>query len=139
MNFRQKTTRDTPEINLIPLIDVLLVVLIFLLVSTSFTRINALRVQLPDGTLSGQDNAPSIEVSLSSTGKIAINRRLLEQTDAAHLTEALIAESSGNTKNTLLVIHADAQATHQSVVTIMEAARTAGLARVSFATQNAHH
>lgn len=136
MNFRRLTPHDTPEINLIPLIDILLVVLIFLLLSTSFTRISALRVQLPSSKIGQQENTQTIRVDLSAIGKIAINQRLVDQADIAFLIQTLTAESKGNAKNTVLVIHADAQAPHQSVVRIMEAARSAGLARVSFATQS---
>lgn len=136
MNFRRQSNTETPEINLIPLIDILLVVLIFLLISTSFTRISALRVQLPQSQQTPKENLPSIQIDLSANGKVAINQKTIGQPDIPHLAQALLAESKGNSQNTMVIIHADAQASHQSVIRVLEAARNAGLTRVSFATKS---
>lgn len=138
MNFRQSTPQEQPEINLIPLIDILLVILIFLLLSTSFSHINILRIQLPHSQAKIEKNdKPTIHINLSSTGKIEINRHQLnEKIDIAELTQILSHQVGTRARETLLVVHADAQATHQAVIRIMEAARAAGLARVSFATKS---
>lgn len=137
MNFRRTSPHDAPEINLIPLIDILLVILIFLLLSTSFIRINALRVQLPDGQpLSEKENTKTIQVNLSSTGQVAINNHFMESPNITNLAQALATEAGTNASNITVTIHADAQASHQAVIHVMEAARKAGLARVSFATQD---
>jgi biopolymer transport protein ExbD len=141
MNFRRSRSHEVPEINLIPLIDILLVVLIFLLLSSNLGQINILRIQLPHSQMRQTDSPkeaqPSIHLSLSATGKVTINQQQLASDDMAKLEDLLSRESGGRAANTLLVVHADAQATHQAVVHIMEAARAAGLARVSFATHRA--
>lgn len=138
MNFHRPLTREQPEINLIPLIDVLLVILIFLLLSTSFSQINILRIQLPNLSQMQQEKTdkPTVHVSLSATGKVEINQYQLEKADVNEISQIFVRLAGTQAADTLLVVHADAQATHQSVIHIMEAARIAGLARVSFATQN---
>lgn len=141
LNFRQSSTNEQPEINLIPLIDILLVILIFLLLSTSFSHINILRIQLPNSNQGQAEKTdkPTIHVSLSATGKIEINQYQLEKADVTDMSQILAHEAGHRAAETLLIIHADAQATHQAVIHIMEAARAAGLARVSFATQSISH
>jgi biopolymer transport protein ExbD len=136
MKFRRGYVED-PEINLIPLIDVLLVVLIFLAVSTTYSRFAQLQIELP----SADPNSPAaklqeIPVGVTADGRFAIGQTVIPVTDMAALTQLLRAAASTRS-DPIVVINADAQAPHQSVITVMEAARNAGLARLSFATQ--HH
>ncbi len=133
MNFRRQHTFDEPEINLIPLIDVLLVILIFLAATTSFVRLNQLKVSLPEARAESVDNQ-AIHIAISQEGLYALNGQLLPSSEIADITEALRA-SSDNQPEPTLVINADSQATHESVVRVMEAARQAGISRVNFATQ----
>lgn len=133
MNFRRNNPDDTPEINLIPLIDVLLVILIFLAATTSFTRFQAMQVALPQAQ-AGAPEPQALELAISQDGLYALNGQLIDTTQTAELTEILNTAASGNTQ-AVLVIHADAQATHESVIRIMEAARGAGIERIQFATQ----
>ena len=134
MNFRRKSADDIPEINLIPLIDVLLVILIFLAATTSFTRFHQMKLTLPQAQAGAQDTN-IIDVAISREGLYALNGQLLSGQTAQELSPALQAAASGQ-PDAVVVINADAQATHESVVRIMEAARLAGIARVNFATQS---
>lgn len=135
MNFRRGYTED-PEVNLIPLIDVLLVVLIFLAVSTSYSKFSQLQIELP----SADPNAiptklQEIPVGISADGRFQIDQTVVPVTETAVLTE-LLRKAAERRTDPVVVINADAQAPHQSVITVMEAARNAGLARLSFATQH---
>lgn len=121
--------------NLIPLIDVMLIVLIFLAVSTTYARFAELQIDLPKAEATATQNRPNeIQVGITADGRIAVDRTLTPFTDAAAFAEVLQRAAKGRS-NPLLVINADAQAPHQSVISVMEAARLAGLARISFATQ----
>ena len=136
MRFRRGDTED-PELNLIPLIDVLLVVLIFLAVSTSYSHFSQLQIELPNA----DPTAPAaklqeIPVGISADGRFAIGKTVVPVSDTAALT-ALLRAAAGTRNDPIVVINADAQAPHQSVINVMEAARNAGLSRLSFATQ--HH
>ncbi|WP_256977356.1 MULTISPECIES: ExbD/TolR family protein [Alcaligenaceae] len=137
MNFGGSRSRrgDELEINLIPLIDVLLVILIFLAATTSFARFSQLKVTLPQAAAEQQAVAP-IEVAISQDGHYALDGKLLDAATASDIAAALRA-AVANRKDPVLVINADALATHQTVVNVMEAARQAGIARVNFATQTA--
>jgi len=134
MNF-SKHKIDEPEINLIPFIDVLLVVLIFLMLSTTYSKFTELQVKLPSADTEQARNYPKeIIVAVSSDGRYAVNRQTVEGRGAAPISQ-LLREATLGDKNTIVIISADALASHQSVVTVMEAARMAGLAQVTFATQ----
>jgi biopolymer transport protein ExbD len=135
MNFRRSLHRDESELNFIPLIDLLLVVLIFVLVTTTYSRVSEVQVDLPSS--STQEAAPpaQIEVTVGADGRHAIDGRRIEWRDATAFASELERVAAGREKITV-VIHADAAATHQAVVQVLEAARIAGLARVSFATQS---
>lgn len=138
LNFRPRRAHEAPEINLIPMIDVLLVVLIFLMISTSYSRISALRVALPSAATGTEESAQkTLVVGVSAGGDYSVNRRTLTARDPASLSAALSAEAAGMGANeqTVVIVHADAQTSHQSVVQVMEAARAAGLSRITFATQ----
>jgi biopolymer transport protein ExbD len=134
MNFR-KHHPEEPEINLIPFIDVLLVVLIFLMLSTTYSKFTELQVVLPVADADKpRDNPREIIVAVSGEGRYAINRKTLEGRSVELLAAELAVAAEGS-KETVVIISADATAAHQSVVTVMDAARRAGLAKLTFATQ----
>jgi len=134
MNFRPPNRADEPEINLIPLIDVLLVILIFLAATTSFTRIKQLGIDLPQAHADAVD-PKAINISVSRDGLYALDGRWLQDRDTTAIAAAL-AEAVRGRKDPVLVINADAQSTHESVVRVMQAARLAHIGRVDFATQD---
>lgn len=135
MNFRQHVRRDQPEINLIAFIDVLLVILIFLMISTTFSRVTGLSVRLPVAPTESAPVPKSLHVAVDAEGRFALNGRRLSASDAQSLALELRALSSGDASPTV-EIHADARATHQSVVSVMEAARLAGLPQLVFSAQS---
>lgn len=138
MNFKRGYHREAPEINLIPLIDVLLVILIFLMVTTTYARYSELKINLPSAAGEQSPQKPqSIQVSVDPSGRYQINEQNVDST-----TEALVKSMSGIAKGNadmVVVISADAKASHQSVINVMEAARQAGLARITFSTQSANN
>lgn len=134
MRFRRPFDEE-PEMNLIPLIDVMLIVLIFLAVSTTYSRFTELRVDLPAADANAPPVRPAeIQVAVTADGRYAIERKLSAATEPAALADLLRAAAAGRDQP-VIVINADAQAPHQAVIGVMEAARLAGLARISFATQ----
>ncbi|MBS1134137.1 MAG: biopolymer transport exbD-related transrane protein [Burkholderiaceae bacterium] len=134
MRFR-RPYEEEPEVNLIPLIDVLLIVLIFLAVSTTYSRFAELKIQLPSADATAPATPPNIiNVAVTADGRYALDKAMLP--DSASLAEALTRAAQGR-EDVLLVINADAQAPHQSVISVMEASRLAGIVRISFATQRA--
>ncbi len=134
MNFRRAFIEE-PELNLIPLIDVMLVVLIFLAVSTTYSRFTQLQIELPTADAERPPTRlQEIQVAVTADGRFAIDKALVAMTDPESLAELLRAAAQSNAAP-LIVINADAQAPHQSVVTVMEAARMAGITHLSFATQ----
>jgi len=136
MNFRGRHAGgDELDINLVPLIDVLLVMLIFLAASTTFARYTQLEIALPQAA-ADQEMPAALEIAVSQDGRYALNGVLVETAGPAGLAQALGQAAAGLTQP-VLVIHADAQATHQAVVNVMEAARLAGIARVNFAARSA--
>jgi len=141
MNFRRGMARDEPEINLIPFIDVLLVILIFLMVTTTYSRYTALQVTLPTAEAEkAQQRPPEIHVLVDAQGRYAINNVQIAYRDVAGLAEdlrrAASTASGQNKQDPVLIINADALATHQTVINIMEAARIAGLPQLTFAAQS---
>jgi len=135
MNFRTRPIGE-PEINLIPFIDVLLVILIFLMLSTTYSKFTELQLRLPVADTEVQKDYPKeMIVAVSAEGGYSVNRTPV----AGRTLEALLAalsEGARASKDTVVVISADANAKHQSVVTVMEAARRAGLNQITFATQS---
>ncbi len=132
MNFRPRH-RDEPEINLIPFIDVLLVILIFLMLSTTYSKFTELQLTLPVADVEQQRDRPKeVIVSVMADGRYAVGKAALEDRSVAALATAL---GNAASKDSIIIISADATATHQSVVTVMEAARRAGLSQITFATQ----
>nr|NDG07233.1 biopolymer transporter ExbD [Oxalobacteraceae bacterium] len=136
MKFRKSARRDTPEVNLIAFIDVLLVILIFLMVSTTFSKFSALKLSLPTATTNPEQAQPkTVPVAIDASGSVTVDGRRLGLIEPKTLAAALKQVVGANT-DSVVEIHADAMATHQSVVNVMEAARLAGLQRLSFATRN---
>ena len=136
MNFRRSVASDEPEINLIPFIDVLLVVLIFLMLSTTYSRFTELQVNLPTADAEKLKDRPrELVVAVSSDGRYTVNRQALEGRSVEALT-ACLKEASGGQAETVVIVTADAVAAHQSVVNVLDAARRAGLARITFAAQS---
>ena len=124
-----------PEINLIPFIDVLLVILIFLMLTTTYGRLTQLDMRLPKADSAAQDNRPDdIRVSISSDGQYVVQKTALAGSDIGSLTQAISSAANGN-RDSLLVIAADARASHQAVMLVMEAAQNAGLQHITFSAQ----
>lgn len=135
MNFQNSQANAEPEINLIPFIDVLLVILIFLMLTTTYTRFNELQLNLPLANASQLlDRPQEITVSLDTAGNYAIDGQVIGAANPAQLATHLRFAAAGKPE-AVVIISADGMASHQSVVSIMEAARNVGLARVTFATQ----
>ena len=135
MNLRGLRLRDEPEINFIPLIDVLLVILIFLMVTTTYQRYAELQITLPEADAdAAKDRPKEINVGVDAQGRYVINKTVFTYTTIAALADALKA-AAGDAKDPVIVISADASATHQSVIHVMEASRAAGYVHVTFATQ----
>jgi len=135
MNFRGNS-RDEPEINLIPFIDVLLVILIFLILTTTYSKFTELQIKLPVADVEHQRDYPKeVIVSVSSDGRYVINRVAVEGRSLAALGAALVLGAKAG-KDSVIIISADASATHQAVITVMEAARRNGFNQITFATQS---
>ena len=136
MNFRSRS-RDEPEINLIPFIDVLLVVLIFLMLSTTYSKFTELHIKLPTADAAQQrDYAREVIVAVSSDGRYKVNKTLL-QGQSIEVLGAALTQAAQSGKDSVIIISADASATHQAVINVMEAARRQGLTQVTFAAQSA--
>jgi biopolymer transport protein ExbD len=135
MNFRRGSNREELEINLIPMIDVLLVILIFLMVTTTFTRFAEIKINLPTAEASKPLERPNeIHVMVDSQGNYAVNRVPVQFHSPSAFADEL-RRAASSVAEPVVVINADATASHQSVVNVMEAARIAGLSRITFATQ----
>jgi len=143
MDFRKgNKNRSEPEINLIPFIDVLLVILIFLMVTTTYSRFTELQINLPtaDATVA-QQRPHEIQVGVDSRGNYKINQKPVAKIDVNDLAESLkqaAGEFSGgpDQADPVVIINADGLASHQSVIDVLEAARLAGLSKITFAAQN---
>ena len=138
MNFRRGRNREDPEINLIPMIDVLLVILIFLMLSTTYSKFTELSVTLPSANADASRDRPAeIIVAVSADGRYTVDHQAVDGRNVEALTVALRGASETR-KEPFLIISADAMATHQAVINVMDAARRAGLSRMTFAAQTAN-
>ena len=138
MNLRGDRTRDDPEINFIQLIDVLLVIMIFLMVTTTYQRVAELQITLPEANADpARDRPREINVGLDAQGRYKIDREPTFTFSTVDALADMLKRAAGDAKEPIVGINADAQATHQSVVRGMEAARAAGLTHIPFATQAA--
>jgi len=137
VNFRRGRAREEPEINLVPLIDVLLVIIIFLSITTTYSKYTELQIWLPTADAERQPERPNeVSVVVSAQGQYAVNRVPL----AVGTVEALAGElrrAAAGLREPVVVISADANASHQSVIRVMEAARLASLSQITFTTQTA--
>ena len=125
-----------PEINLIPFIDVLLVVLIFLMISTTFTRYQEIAITLP--TANGSENPADlkqIHIAVSRDGRYAINGKLTDRSELPNALMQLQSQFSSSDKDIQVNIDADARAPHQAVMSALEAARDANLSNIVFSSQ----
>ncbi|OZI74463.1 ExbD/TolR family protein [Bordetella genomosp. 12] len=137
MNFRRRRGhQDELDINFIPLIDVLLVMLIFLAATTTFARYSQLQITLPQAQAEVLQPPATLEVAVSQDGHYALNGTLLDSSDPDTMALAL-RQAAGDKPDAVVIINADAQAAHQAVVNVMQAARQAGIGRINFAAQTA--
>ena len=144
MNFHRGHQREEPEINLIPMIDVLLVILIFLMITTTYSKFSGLEINLPTADAPpAQEQPTEINVVVTAAGDVLINKTPVGSHDVGQISTALKrmapADTSAGAKEPVVIINADAKTTHQSVVDVMQAAQQAGLSHISFATQQNQH
>jgi biopolymer transport protein ExbD len=139
MNFRKGRAPVEPEINLIPFIDVLLVVVIFLMVTTTYSKFTALEITLPTADAEKALQQPQeINVAVDAQGNYAIDNARVAARDAGALARQLklaVKSAGPGAADPVVIINADAMATHQTVINVLEAARQAGLAKITFAAQ----
>jgi biopolymer transport protein ExbD len=134
MRFSRRHIEE-PEINLIPFIDVLLVILIFLMLSTTYSRFTELQVNLPAAEADKMRERPAeVVVAVASDGRYAVNKKTVDGRSIEILTAELAAAAAGRA-DTVVIVSADAMAAHQAVVNVLDAARRAGLTRLTFAAQ----
>lgn len=137
VNGNNVSQQSAPEINLIPFIDVLLVILIFLMISTTFTRYQELSITLPSAEGAASNSKPKdIAVAISSDGRIAINGKRAAVDQLSNALSAAASQAGKSDNGPMIIIAADGKAPHQSVMQVMEAARNANLPNVVFATQS---
>ena len=138
MNFRRGAGRDEPEINLIPFIDVLLVIIIFLMLTTTYSKVSGIEIDLPTAAAANQPPPNEIVVSVSSAGVVVVDGQSLTKPAVDAVATALrqAAQRKASGKPPVVSINADAKATHQSVIDVMQAAHQADLSQISFATRN---
>ena len=135
MNFQRGKRHEDLEMNLVPLIDVLLVIIIFLVVSATFSRTSELQINLPTAEANATQEKPlTIEVGIDANGRYTVNNKGLRSSSVDAIGAALQAAAKGG-KEPTVIINADANTTHQSVVNVMEASRVAGYTHITFATQ----
>jgi biopolymer transport protein ExbD len=135
MNFRKHRPED-PEINLIPFIDVLLVVLIFLMLSTTYSKFTELQITLPVADADKlRDRQHEIIVSVAADGRYSVDGKPVDGRSVGALSSALLGASGGSSEM-IVIVSADATAAHQSVINVMDAARRANLPHLTFATQS---
>jgi len=136
MNFQRGRGREPLEINLVPLIDVMMVIIIFLMITTTYSRYTELAINLPSAEAEKQpERANEVSVLVNAQGQYVVNRRAVVYRSVEQLSEEL-RRAAGAAKEPMVVISADANATHQAVIRDMEAARLAGLSQITFTTQS---
>jgi biopolymer transport protein ExbD len=136
MDFRRGRQDEPLEINLVPLIDVMMVILIFLMITTTYSKYTELQINLPTAESDKQLERPNeITVLVNAQGQYVINKAAVAYRSPEQLADEL-RRASAALKEPVVVISADATATHQAVVRVMEAARLAGLSQITFTTQS---
>lgn len=134
MNFRKHRDEEL-EINLVPFIDILLVIIIFLMLSTTYSRFTELEVTLPTADAEKlKDRPKEIVVAVSADGRYVVNRAAVEGRSVEVLAASL-RSAAGEGNDPVVIISADATAAHQAVINVLDAARRAGMSRLTFATQ----
>jgi biopolymer transport protein ExbD len=135
VNFQRGKAKEAPEINLVPLIDVMMVILIFLMITTTYSKYTELQINLPTADAEKQLERPNeVSVLVNAQGQYVINKAPVAFSSIEQLAGEL-RRAGGALKDPVVVISADATATHQSVVRVMEASRLAGLSQITFTTQ----
>ena len=136
MNFQRGRHKEEPEINLVPMIDVLLVILIFLMITTTYSKFSEMEISLPQATSDKPaERTDVINILVSAAGAYRVNGSSVEHSTAEGLGSALRA-AAADRPDPVIVINADADATHQAVIRVMEAARLAGYNHIIFTTEN---
>ena len=136
MNFQRGRAKEEPEINLVPLIDVMMVILIFLMITTTYSKYTELKINLPTANAEKQRERPNeISVLVNAQGDYVIDHTPVVFSGVQQFADAL-QRAGATLKDPVVVISADAKATHQSVIRVMEAARIAGLTRITFTTES---
>jgi biopolymer transport protein ExbD len=136
VNFQRGREKEPLEINLVPLIDVMMVILIFLMITTTYNKYSELQINLPTADADKQmERSNEIAVLVNTQGQYVINRRPVVFRTVEQLADEL-KRAAASAKEPVVVISADATATHQAVVRVMEAARVAGLTQITFTTQS---
>jgi biopolymer transport protein ExbD len=142
MNFRKGRHREDPEINLIPFIDVLLVILIFLMVTTTYSKFTELQITLPTADAQKATDKPfELNVTVDAKGNYTINNEPVSFRDVAGFAQAMKSAADKGAgagqadKSPVVIINADQFAMHQMVINVMEAARIAGFEKLTFAAQ----
>jgi biopolymer transport protein ExbD len=136
MNFQRGKEKEPLEINLVPMIDVMLVILIFLMITTTYSKYTELQINLPSAQAERQLERPNeVAVLVNAAGQYVINHKPVVFRNVEQLAGEL-RRAADPLKEPVVVISADAAATHQSVIRVMEAARLAGLAQITFTTQS---
>lgn len=135
MNFRRGSFQEEPEINLVPFIDVLIVIVIFLAITTTYSKYSELQINLPTADASkAPERTEQIDVAVDAQGKYLINKSPVVFSGADGFSQEL-RRAAGDRKDPIVVISADANSPHQSVINVMEAARIAGYGKITFTTQ----
>jgi len=137
MDFRRNTRHEEPEVSLIPLIDVVLVIIIFLMLTTTFSKVSGLQIDLPTAQAPAAQTQPNeIVVAITAAGEVLVNRVPVGAQGVESLVAALTNAAPKDGAPPVVVINADARAAHQRVIDVMQAAQRAGLAHITFATQS---
>ena len=136
MNFQRGKAKEPLEINLVPMIDVMLVILIFLMITTTYSKYTELQINLPSAQAERQLERPNeISILVNAQGQYVVNRNAVPFRSVEQLAGEL-RRASAQMQDPVVVISADANATHQAVIRVMEASRLAGLAQITFTTQS---
>ena len=136
MNFQRGQQKEPLEINLVPMIDVMLVILIFLMITTTYSKYTELQISLPTAQAAKQPERPNeITVLVNAQGQYVVNRAAVPFRGVEQLADELRRAGAAH-KDPIVVISADAAATHQAVIRVMEASRLAGLTQITFTTQS---
>jgi biopolymer transport protein ExbD len=136
VNFQRGKEKEPLEINLVPMIDVMLVILIFLMITTTYSKYTELQINLPSAAAERQLERPNeVSILVNAQGQYVVNRNPVPFRSVEQLAGEL-RRAAAPLSEPVVVISADATATHQSVIRVMEAARIAGLSQITFTTQS---